>query len=106
MVMKAAKSRSLAAVRTTIGLMIAPVAISAAQRPEQTSDFRWSERIDAGRTVRVSNISGVVTVRAGSGDRVEVTAVKRWRRGDPASVKVYTARESGDIRICPLYNDQ
>jgi DUF4097 and DUF4098 domain-containing protein YvlB len=84
-------------------LALAPVAVSGAQ---QTSDFRWSERIEAGRTLRISNINGTVTVRAGGGDRVEVTAVKRWRRGDPASVKIYAARENGDIRVCPLYNDR
>jgi hypothetical protein len=78
----------------------------AAQRPEQTSEFRWSERIDAGRTVKVTNINGPVTFRSGNGDRVEVTAVKRWRRGDPASVKIYAAREGGDIRVCPLYEDR
>jgi hypothetical protein len=72
----------------------------------QTSEFKWSERIDAGRTVKVSNINGTVTLRAGSGDRVEVTAVKRWRRGDPASVRIYAAKEGGDIRVCPLYEDQ
>jgi hypothetical protein len=88
-------------------LLVAPIVASAAQRPEQTSDFRWSEHIDAGRTVRVGNINGLVTIRAGGGDRVEVTAVKRWRRGDPASVKVYAARENGgDVRICPLYDDR
>lgn len=86
-------------------LALAPVALIGA-KAQQTSDFRWSERIDAGRTVRVSNINGTVTVRAGGGDRVEVTAVKRWRRGDPASVKIYAARENGDIRICPLYDDR
>jgi len=91
--------RSLAALALTAGLL-------SAQQTEQTSDFRWSERIDAGRTVKVSNINGTVTVRAGSGDRVEVTAVKRWRRGDPASVKIYAAREGADIRICPLYEDR
>lgn len=87
-------------------LLAAPIASANAQRPEQTSDFRWSAALDAGRTIRVSNINGVVTVRAGGGDRVEVTAVKRWRHGDPASVKIYAAREGGDIRVCPLYNDQ
>jgi hypothetical protein len=84
-------------------LVAAPFALSMAQ---QTSDFRWGERVDAGRTVKISNINGTVTVRGGTGDRVEVTAIKRWRRGDPASVKIYAARENGDIRICPLYNDQ
>jgi hypothetical protein len=97
------KGRSLASLMMTL---VAPIAIASAQRPEQTSDFRWSERIDAGRAVKVSNINGTVTVRAGGGDRVEVTAVKRWRRGDPGSVKIYAAREGGDVRVCPLYNDQ
>src|SRR4051812_45521923 len=88
-------------------LVLAPMALMSAQRTEQTSDFRWSERIEAGRTVKVTNINGTVTFRAGSGDRVEVTAVKRWRRGDPASVKIYAARErNGDIRVCPLYEDR
>src|SRR5262245_53849634 len=87
-------------------LIAAPIALSSAQRQEQTSEFRWSERVDAGRAVRVTNINGTVTLRAGSGDRVEVTAIKRWRRGDPASVKIYAARENGDIRVCPLYEDR
>jgi hypothetical protein len=91
--------RSLAALGMTAGLLIA-------QRPEQTSDFRWSERVDAGRTVKVTNINGPVIFRSASGDRVEVTAVKRWHRGDPASVKIYAAREGGDIRVCPLYEDR
>ena len=81
-------------------------ATAGAQRPEQTSDFRWSERIESGRTVKVTNVNGSVTFRQGSGDRVEVTAVKRWRRGDPASVRVHAARDGADIRVCPLYEDQ
>ena len=91
--------RSLATLAITSGLL-------GAQRPEQTSEFHWSERVDAGRTVKVTNINGPVTFRSGSGDRVEVTAVKRWRRGDPATVKIYAAREGGDIRVCPLYEDR
>jgi hypothetical protein len=86
-------------------LLLAPV-VAAAQRPEQTSDFKWGDRIDAGRTVRVSNINGTVTVRPGSGDRVEVSAVKRWRRGDPASVRIMATKSGADVRVCPLYEDQ
>jgi DUF4097 and DUF4098 domain-containing protein YvlB len=97
-------------IRLATSLSLAALALSAAssngQGIEQTSDFRWSERIDAGRTVKVSNVNGTVTLRAGSGDRVEVTAVKRWRRGDPTSVKIYAAKENGDVRVCPLFEDQ
>jgi hypothetical protein len=105
------KGRSLAqftlsaanVLRMTVALVVAPVALSNAQ---QTSDFKWSERIEAGRAVKVSNINGTVTIRTGGGDRVEVTAVKRWRRGDPARVRIYAARENGDVRVCPLYEDR
>lgn len=97
----------MTSIRTgVLALIVVPVALAGAQRPEQTSEFKWSERIDAGRTVKASNINGSVTYRAGSGDRVEVTAVKRWRRGDPASVRISATKDGGDIRICPLYNDQ
>ena len=84
-------------------LVLAPAAIAGAQ---QASDFRWSESIESGRTVKVTNINGTVTFRQGSGDRVEVTAVKRWRRGNPESVRVHATKRSGDIRVCPLYEGQ
>ena len=84
-------------------LILAPAALAGAQ---QSSDFQWSERVESGRTVKVTNVNGTVTFRPGSGDRVELTAVKRWRRGDPASVRVHAAKVGGDIRVCPLYEGQ
>jgi hypothetical protein len=96
----------IAAISLALALVVAPIAISGAQRQEQTSEFRWGERIEAGHSLKISNINGTVTVKPGGGDRVEVTATKRWRRGDPASVKIYAARENGDIRVCPLYEER
>lgn len=87
-------------------LVVAPMASMSAQRPEQTSEFKWADQIEAGRTVKVTNINGAVTFRQGTGDRVEVIAVKRWRRGDPASVRISAGKDGRDVRICPLYNDQ
>ncbi len=87
-------------------LALAPVAYAGAQRSEQTSEFKWADRIEAGRTVKVTNINGTVTFRQGTGDRVELIAVKRWRRGDPASVRISAGRDGRDVRICPLYQDQ
>lgn len=87
-------------------LVVAPMAYLSAQRPEQTSEFKWADRIEAGRTVKVTNINGTVTFREGTGDRVEVTAVKRWRRGDPTSVRISAGKDGRDVRICPLYHDQ
>lgn len=89
----------------TATLVAAPIMLSA-QRTEQTSDFKWSDQIAAGRWVRASNINGKIDIRQGSGDRVEVTAVKRWRRGDPASVRIEAKKVGEDIQICALYDEQ
>jgi len=86
-------------------LIAAPAAVYG--QSEQSTDFSWGDRIDAGRAIRASNINGTVTMRPGSGDRVEVRATKHWRRGDPSLVRIYAQKESnGDVRICPLYRDQ
>jgi hypothetical protein len=87
-------------------LLAAPLAFGNAQRTEQTEESKWGDRIDAGRWVRASNVNGRITVRQGTGDRVELTAVKRWRRGDPASVRIETKKVGDDIQICALYGDQ
>jgi hypothetical protein len=48
----------------------------------------------------------MVSVEPGSGDKVEVKAVERWRRGDPESVR-FTVQKVGDgdddVLICALW---
>lgn len=95
--------------RTTavMALLASPLLALGAQRAgEQTSDFTWSENVADGRLVRASNVNGRITVRAGSGDRLELTATKRWRRGDPASVRVEARKVGEDVVICVLYEGQ
>src|SRR5262249_40596765 len=62
----------------------------------------------AGRTIRVRNLNGPITVGAASGDNVEVTAVKRWRRGDPSVVRIETKKYGPgeeSVVICALWGD-
>src|SRR3954463_12209113 len=86
-------------------IIIAPVAVQA-QRTEQSNVFTWSERIEAGHTVRAANVNGTVTVRQGTTDRVELTATKKWRRGDPARIHTEAKKVGDDVRICVLFDDQ
>jgi hypothetical protein len=83
---------------------------AAAQNRSRNSDepFRWSGEIEKDRWVFVHNVNGRVRVEAGSGNKVEVTATKRWRRGDPQDVKISVQQVGsgrGDILICALWND-
>ena len=95
--------------------MLALLAISVgamplqAQRQTEDNAFTWSGRIPSGHWIRVQNLSGDIDVTASNGDRVEVTATKRWRRSDPQSVR-FEVRKSGandeDVVICAIWNDR
>src|SRR5437762_9325709 len=89
-----------------IAAVAAPVAAASAQRDEKTSDFKWSDQIAAGRWVNVHNINGRVTVGQASGNRVELTAVKRWRRGNPDDVRIEARKDGEDVIICTLWGRQ
>ena len=84
----------------------APVTRASAQRVEKTIDFKWSDRIASGRWVRVHGMNGKVTVGQASGDRVDVTAVKRWTRGNPDDVRIEARKDGEDIEICALWGKQ
>lgn len=86
-----------------VTLALAAGTIASAQ---DNSTFKWDAQLVDGRTVFLHNINGAVTFEAGSGNTVEVTAIKRWRRGDGSGVRI-EARQvgSGDIVICAFWND-
>ena len=56
-----------------------------------------------GQAIEIKGINGDVDAGPASGDRVEVTAVKKARRSDPASVQVKVVEHAGGVTICALY---
>ena len=89
-------------------LLLATIAAPAAGQDRQSDTFNWSGRIPAGRWIRVRSLNGSITVGAASGDNVEVTATKRWRRGDPSEVRFETKKFGpGDesVLICALWGE-
>jgi hypothetical protein len=90
---------------TTAALLLATAVPAAAQRRSDV-DFTWNGRIADGRWLLIKNVNGAVRVEEGTGDRVEVTATKRWRRGDPQDVRIdvqKVGRGEGDVLICALW---
>ena len=98
-------------VRTAVLFFAALAALGTpvlAQQAQTDNSFKWAGRIPAGRTIRVRNLNGAIFVTAGSGDQVEVTAVKRWKRGDPSVVRIEPknfANGDGSVVICALWGD-
>jgi DUF4097 and DUF4098 domain-containing protein YvlB len=79
----------------------------AAQEP-QGRDFRWEGAVASGKWVKLQNVNGDVEVMAATGDRVEVTAIKRGRRGDPDEVRIEVKRygtNDENVSVCAIWGD-
>jgi hypothetical protein len=77
-----------------------------AQQQRRATDFEWQGRIASGRHLYVRNLNGSIKVERASGDAAEITAVKRWRRGDPQDVKIELTKvgsNDGDVLVCALW---
>ncbi len=95
--------------RFTLGslALVASLALPAAGQERQTDNsFKWSGQIPAGSWIHVENLNGTITVGAASGSEVQVTAVKRWRRGDPATVHFDTKKAGDNVVICALWGER
>jgi hypothetical protein len=91
--------------RIIVGVaLLAPAAVSAQARQTERDAFTLSERIPANQWIRVRNINGEMRVRASNSDKVEITATKTWRRGDPKDVTIETKKSSdGSILVCAIW---
>jgi hypothetical protein len=87
---------------------LAAFAPAGAQQRSNDRDFSWDGRITNNRWLYVRNLNGSIRVERATGDRAEVTAVKRWRRGNPEDVRIETRRlggDDGDVIICAFWTE-
>jgi hypothetical protein len=100
--------------RTQFALLFAAAASLAAsstataQQRSNDRDFTWEGRISNGKWLYVRDLNGSIRVEKATGDKAEVTAVKRWRRGNPEDVRIETRRlggDDGDVIICAFWTD-
>jgi hypothetical protein len=96
--------RAFAAAVMTIGTVMATTPLDAQER--EANAFTWSGNIPAGRSILIRNINGPIRVERGS-NRVEVSADKEWRRGNPEDVRIEQKRLSNDdIIVCAMWNPE
>lgn len=92
--------------RTALAAALLFPVVTRAQQESDPNAFRWTGTVAAGRWVQLHNINGSIRVAAALGNTVEVTAIKRWRRGDPAQVRITAERvgtNDGDLLVCALW---
>ena len=88
--------------------LVAPAAapLTAQSRQSQRDAFTLNERVPAGAWIRVRNVNGEMRVRSSSSDKVEISATKTWRRGDPKDVRIEAKTASdGSILVCALWTE-
>jgi hypothetical protein len=90
--------------RTTIlaavaaAVLAAPVLVAAAQE-----DFHWSGKVAAGAAVEIKGVNGSIVATGAPAGEVEVTAVKKSRKSNPADVKIDVVEHPGGVTICAVY---
>jgi hypothetical protein len=96
-----------AMVAGAMALVLATAPAGAQGRLEREA-FTWAGRIPEGRWINVRNMRGNVEVTRGAGDKVEVLATRRTRRGDPDFVR-FEVRRYGpgeeNVLICALWGE-
>lgn len=66
-------------------------------------EFHWTGKVAPGAAVEVKGINGGITATGSAGGQVEVTAIKRGRKSDPALVKVDVVEHAGGVTLCAVY---
>jgi hypothetical protein len=92
---------------SALALATTPTSV-AAQEERSRDTFNWAGQVPTGRWVRVRNINGEIRVEPSTGNRVEVTAVKSWRRGNPADVRIQVTKigpGEQDVLVCALWSE-
>jgi hypothetical protein len=90
-------NRNLVRVAALAATLAVPVAAAMAE------DWRWDGRVAPGQSVEIKGVNGEIKAAPAAGDRVEVTAVKKSRRSDPASVQIQVVEHAGGVTICAVY---
>lgn len=89
---------------TLAAVLLLPAALAA-----QSPDFTWNGTVGKDRWLYLRDMNGSVTVEQGTGDKVEVTAIKKASHGgDPDVVKIVAKQDvnGGDAIVCALWDEQ
>src|ERR1051326_1532309 len=88
--------------------MLAPTLLALAgliappRHAQPGNEFRWHGALAGGKTIEIVGVNGSIDA-SGGGNEVEVVAVKRGRKSDPADVRIKVVEHADGVTICALY---
>jgi hypothetical protein len=84
-------------------VLLATFAGAALAKRGVEEEFHWQGRLAPGRTLEVTGINGEIVAEPGTGDRVEVHAIKTGKRHDPSDVQIEVVEDAQGILVCAVY---
>lgn len=103
--------RSLIAASIASMVLLTLAAPARAQRDHDRdskfdSSFTSKHSIAAGGTISVQNLNGSIEVVASDNGSTTVSAVKKWRRGDPSMVHILVEPGKHGVMVCALWDEE
>src|SRR3954470_18397308 len=83
--------------------VLAAAVLLLASTAAAAQDFRWHGPVAQGQSIEIKGVNGDVRAEPSGSNEVEVTAEKRARRDDPASVQIQVVPHAGGVTICAVY---
>ncbi len=85
----------------TIGIAAAPTAAAPAQ--QAANPHQWRGTVAQGSAIEIKGVNGEIRAMAATGGEVEVSAVMRARRSNPADVRIDVVQHADGVTICAVY---
>ena len=83
--------------------LCAIVATSATAQSQAQNPQSWKGTVLQGSAIEIKGVNGGITASAASSNEVEVSAVMRGRRSNPADVKLDIVQHADGVTICAVY---
>jgi len=87
--------------RTTILAVLATALAVPAMAGQE--EFHWAGKVAAGAAIEIKGVNGAIVATGSPGGDIEVTAVKKGRKSDPAEVRIEVVEHAGGVTICSVY---
>jgi Putative adhesin len=71
--------------------------------PVRAEDFHWQGTVASGGAIEIKGVNGGIDATGSGSGPVEVTAVKKGRRSNPAEVEIKVVEHGGGVTICAVY---
>jgi hypothetical protein len=101
--MRSHHTRALSfAVVILVGGVLTPSPLAGAGG-QASSPYQWRGTVIQGGAIEIKGVNGAVKAIAATGAEVEVSAVLRGQRSNPADVRIDVVQHGGGVTICAVY---